>query len=116
MERTFTTQEVALRDGKNGNPTWMIYRDGVYDITEYLKLNEHPGGNDMIVECAGKDATKEMDDFGHSKSALAMLKKYKIGELNQCDQSKFQKQSAENFSDGLPEKRRSKKRMFIFCG
>lgn len=34
--REFTRQEVALRDGKNGNPTWVIIRDMVYDVTPYL--------------------------------------------------------------------------------
>lgn len=34
--REFTRQEVALRDGKNGNPTWVIIRDMVYDVTAYL--------------------------------------------------------------------------------
>lgn len=34
--REFTRQEVALRDGQNGNPTWVIIRDMVYDVTPYL--------------------------------------------------------------------------------
>ncbi|EDS31744.1 cytochrome b5 [Culex quinquefasciatus] len=78
--REFTRQEVALRDGKNGNPTWVIIRDMVYDVTPYL--NEHPGGSELIADFAGKDATKDFDDFGHSGTAMSQLKLYKVGELN----------------------------------
>ncbi|KAL1379307.1 hypothetical protein pipiens_014995 [Culex pipiens pipiens] len=115
--REFTRQEVALRDGKNGNPTWVIIRDMVYDVTPYL--NEHPGGSDLIAEFAGKDATKDFDDFGHSGTAMSQLKLYKVGELNMCDRAKFQKKGSEWLPDGacvLPPKSKSKRRRFIFCG
>lgn len=35
----------------------------------------------MIGDVAGKDCTKEFDDFGHSSDAKQILKKFKIGEL-----------------------------------
>lgn len=35
----------------------------------------------MITDVAGRDATKEFDDFGHSSDAKQILKKYIIGEL-----------------------------------
>ncbi|XP_053688711.1 cytochrome b5-like [Sabethes cyaneus] len=115
--REFTRQEVALRNGKDGNPTWIIIRDMVYDVTEYL--DEHPGGGELITEFAGKDGTRDFDDFGHSGGAMDLLKKFKIGELNLCERAKFQKKGSEWTPDGacvLPQKKRSKRRMFIFCG
>ena len=34
------------------NGIWVIYKDGVYDITKFV--NNHPGGSDKIVLAAGK--------------------------------------------------------------
>lgn len=35
----------------------------------------------MIADVAGKDATKDFEDFGHSSDAKQTLKQFKIGEL-----------------------------------
>lgn len=78
--KEYTREDVALRDGKNGNPTWIIIRDMVYDVTDYL--DEHPGGPELVTDFAGRDGTKDFDDFGHSGAAMELLKKFKIGELN----------------------------------
>jgi len=42
---------------------------------------QHPGTPELIEEHAGKDATIEFDDFGHSSDAKKILKEYLIGEL-----------------------------------
>jgi cytochrome b involved in lipid metabolism len=42
---------------------------------------QHPGTPELIEEYAGKDATIEFDDFGHSSDARKILKEYLIGEL-----------------------------------
>lgn len=44
-------------------------------------LEEHPGGEEVILEVAGKDATKEFDVIGHSKAAQNMVLKYQVGVL-----------------------------------
>lgn len=53
----------------------------VYDATGYL--GQHPGGADIILACAGQDAT---DDFmaAHSGRAKELLKAFHIGELVAC--------------------------------
>jgi nitrate reductase (NAD(P)H) len=56
---------------------WLIIHKKVYDVSSYL--SSHPGGAEIILSCAGKDATREFDDIGHSKSAIRTLAKYEIG-------------------------------------
>jgi len=38
---------------------WVVLNDKVYDVTKFLP--SHPGGRDVIIEQAGRDATKVFD-------------------------------------------------------
>lgn len=60
----------------------MIYGK-VYDITRFVE--EHPGGEEVLFEQAGGDATESFDDVGHSYDAKEMLKQYYIGDLHPDD-------------------------------
>lgn len=51
----------------------------MYDVTKYV--DEHPGGVDVIVESAGKDADDLFEATGHSNTARKDLAKYLIGSL-----------------------------------
>lgn len=51
-----------------------------YLIFHYFSL-QHPGGEEVLIEQAGKDATEEFEDVGHSSDAREIMQKYKIGEL-----------------------------------
>ncbi|TXG63076.1 hypothetical protein EZV62_010070 [Acer yangbiense] len=59
---------------------WLIISGKVYDVTPFL--DDHPGGDEAMINVTGKDATNDFDDVGHSKSALDMLQKYYVGEIN----------------------------------
>ncbi|CAG9766458.1 unnamed protein product [Ceutorhynchus assimilis] len=77
----YTLEDVKVHNGKGkgDSSVWIIYRDCVYDVTDYLE--DHPGGGDLIMEHAGKNCTRAFDDFGHSSDAKRKLKEFKIGEI-----------------------------------
>ncbi|XP_054164477.1 cytochrome b5-like [Oppia nitens] len=61
------------------NDCWLIIYDLVYDVTNFLA--EHPGGEYIVMESAGRDATLVFRGSRHSKDATDMLDKYCIGIL-----------------------------------
>ncbi|KAF9420121.1 hypothetical protein HW555_003534 [Spodoptera exigua] len=71
------TDEVKRHNTRKS--VWMVIRNEVYDVTSFV--DEHPGGEDPMLDAAGQDATIAFEDIGHSEDAKAMLKKYKIGSL-----------------------------------
>ncbi|XP_078046400.1 cytochrome b5 isoform X2 [Augochlora pura] len=75
--KTITLDEVAWHD--TADSCWIVIRDFVYDCTDFL--NNHPGGSDVILEYAGRDATLSFIGTGHSKAAKLSLERYLIGEL-----------------------------------
>jgi len=60
---------------------WMVIDNKVYDVTKFLV--EHPGGEDIMLDSAGRDATREFEDVGHSGDARQQLAKLQIGVLRE---------------------------------
>ena len=58
---------------------WMSIHGKVYDVTKYLE--DHPGGEEVLMDRGGKDATEDYEDVGHSNEARKTLNRYEIGEL-----------------------------------
>ncbi|KAK2722394.1 cytochrome b5-like [Artemia franciscana] len=82
VEKTFTRKEVEAHNcTKEG--AWIIIHDGIYDVSKFL--DEHPGGEEVLLEQAGKDGTAEFEDVGHSSDARDMMKDYKIGVLDEAE-------------------------------
>ena len=55
----------------------------MYDVTPFL--DEHPGGEEILLENAGIDSSENFEDVGHSSDAREMLEEYYIGELHEDD-------------------------------
>ncbi|KAF0314228.1 Cytochrome b5 [Amphibalanus amphitrite] len=62
---------------------WMVIHDRVYNVTKFL--DEHPGGEEVLKDMAGKVATENFEDVGHSTDAREMMKEFQIGELAEED-------------------------------
>lgn len=78
--RIYTHEDLATHNTPSS--CWVSRRGKVYDITSFL--NDHPGGDDVIMEFAGKDVEEVMKDkteHEHSDSAYEMLEEYIIGRL-----------------------------------
>lgn len=71
---------------------WMIINNKVYDITQFL--DEHPGGEDILLESSGRDATREFEDVGHSDEARAQLDELVIGDFREPTEEELEKAKA----------------------
>lgn len=71
----------------------MIIHDKVYDVTRFLE--DHPGGEDILVESSGRDATREFEDVGHSADARAQLDDLYIGDVRQATEEELAKAKEE---------------------
>jgi len=107
--KKFTKKEVA--DHKDKKSTWLIIHDNVYDVTEFLE--EHPGGEEVLLEQAGKDATEHFEDVGHSTDARTLMKQYCIGELVDAEKSSASQKEKKWGSDAEPEEASSWKSWLI---
>ncbi len=78
----YTMTEVARHD--NRNDCWFVIDGFVYDVTQFIKSGQHPGGDAVVAGC-GKDATElfKTRPMGsgtpHSKIAEENAKKFIIG-------------------------------------
>ncbi|CAN6568376.1 unnamed protein product [Malus baccata var. baccata] len=52
----------------------------VYDVTPFLE--EHPGGDEVLLLAVEKDATDDFNDVGHSDSAREQMEKYYVGKVD----------------------------------
>lgn len=78
--RIYTTEDVAAHS--RSDDCWIVREGKIYDVTRFLP--DHPGGDDLILEHAGKDISGLMEDeneHAHSASAFEMLDEYVVGKI-----------------------------------
>lgn len=64
-------------EANQARQTWIVIREKVYDVTKFIDL--HPGGEEVLMDAKGKDASAIFEDVGHSHEAIKMMKDYCIG-------------------------------------
>ncbi|KAH7143563.1 cytochrome b5-like heme/steroid binding domain-containing protein [Dactylonectria macrodidyma] len=78
MSQLFTLEDVSKQSTDKGG--LIIIDKHVYDITDYMP--KHPGGDDILIEVLGRDASEGFHEVGHSAEAMEELKALKVGELD----------------------------------
>ncbi|CAH3020124.1 unnamed protein product [Porites evermanni] len=96
------TKKYTLEEVKKHNQagsSWLVIDNKVYDVTKFL--DEHPGGEEVLLEQAGGDATENFEDVGHSSDARELMLTYLIGEL--ADEDKIQVKGKEKKTTSVEE-------------
>lgn len=76
----YTAEDVS--NHKTTASCWISREGKVYNVTEFL--NDHPGGDDLILKYAGQDVgsiMKDQAEHDHSESAYDMMDEYAVGRL-----------------------------------
>ncbi|XP_077227720.1 cytochrome b5, seed isoform-like [Tasmannia lanceolata] len=73
--KAFTLSQVSVHSSKQD--CWVIIHGKVYDVTKFLE--EHPGGEDVLIQVSGRDATEAFEEIGHSVSAISLMSNYLVG-------------------------------------
>lgn len=94
-KKIITLQE--MKEHKNSKSLWIAIHDSVYDVTKFI--DEHPGGEEVLLEQGGGYATEAFEDVGHSTDARELMKDYFIGELAEADREAKTPQKKSSASD-----------------
>ena len=96
MSKIFTFEEIEAHNTRDD--LWMVIDGKVYDCTSFL--DEHPGGEEVMIDCGGIDATGPFDDIGHSEDAREMLEPLLIGVIDPKSVASNASSSATSTSSG----------------
>ncbi|EFX03414.1 cytochrome b5 [Grosmannia clavigera kw1407] len=75
--KELTYQDVAEHNTKND--LYMVIHSKVYNVTKFV--DEHPGGEEVLLDVGGQDATEAFEDVGHSDEARETLAQLLVGPL-----------------------------------
>ena len=67
MTRTFTREQLAQFDGKEGRPAYLAYRGQVYDLTNSFLWMK---GRHQALHEAGRDLTEALEEAPHGTDLL----------------------------------------------
>ncbi|KAI1632869.1 putative cytochrome b5 [Biscogniauxia mediterranea] len=76
-DKVFTYSDVAEHNTKKD--LYLVIHDKVYDSTKFV--DEHPGGEEVLLDVGGQDATEAFEDVGHSDEARETLEQLLVGTL-----------------------------------
>ncbi|KAL8546658.1 hypothetical protein ACS0TY_006398 [Phlomoides rotata] len=102
MAKIFTLDDVAEHNTQND--CWLTIFGKVLDVTSFL--DEHPGGDEVLLKATGKDATAEFLDVGHTHDAWEKLDTFCIGEID--------KSTIPNDTEATPSQKQAQKSNYIY--
>mmetsp|Transcript_2290 Transcript_2290/g.3334 ORF Transcript_2290/g.3334 Transcript_2290/m.3334 type:complete len:99 (+) Transcript_2290:84-380(+) len=73
----YTLEEVARHNSPDD--LWIVVYGKVYDVTEWQ--HDHPGGDDILNNNAGKDVSALFRSVGHSPDAMEIRPNFMVGRL-----------------------------------
>ncbi|KAA1075427.1 hypothetical protein PGT21_035872 [Puccinia graminis f. sp. tritici] len=78
-DKDFTFEELS----KLSTPSnlHLVISGKVYAVAKFLE--EHPGGDEVLLTEAGKDATESFEDVGHSEEARTLMEQFYVGTCKQ---------------------------------
>ncbi|CAO1430269.1 unnamed protein product [Diamesa serratosioi] len=107
--KLYSLAEVGKHNSNRSS--WITIHNDVFDVTQFL--NEHPGGEEVLLEQAGKEATESFEDVGHSSDARELMKKYKVGELIESERKKVPEKTQPDWSSSEKQEENSLKQWLI---
>jgi len=77
MSQELTYADVSSHASKKD--LYLVIHDKVYNSSSFV--DEHPGGEEVLLDVGGQDATEAFEDVGHSDEAREILEGLLIGTL-----------------------------------
>ncbi|KLO07506.1 cytochrome b5 [Schizopora paradoxa] len=78
-ETTKIVTLAELQENSKREKLYILLHGKVYNVTNFI--DEHPGGDEVVLAEAGKDATEAFEDVGHSDEARGLLKDMFVGDF-----------------------------------
>ncbi|RJE21508.1 Cytochrome b5 [Aspergillus sclerotialis] len=75
--KELTLKEIAEHNTKKD--LYLVIHEKVYDCSRFV--DEHPGGEEVLLDVAGQDATEAFEDVGHSDEARETLSGLYVGDV-----------------------------------
>ncbi|KAF2260694.1 cytochrome b5 [Lojkania enalia] len=76
-DKEFTYSDVSEHNTKKD--LYVVIHDKVYNASSFI--DEHPGGEEVLLDVGGQDATEAFEDVGHSDEAREILDGLLVGKL-----------------------------------
>ncbi|KAF2123931.1 cytochrome b5 [Dothidotthia symphoricarpi CBS 119687] len=80
-DKEYTYSDVSEHNTKND--LFVVVHDKVYDCSSFV--DEHPGGEEVMLDVGGQDSTEAFEDVGHSDEAREILDGLLVGTLKRQD-------------------------------
>ncbi|KAL6172414.1 hypothetical protein ACJQWK_01579 [Exserohilum turcicum] len=76
-DKEFTYSDVSEHNTKKD--LYIVVHDKVYNASSFV--DEHPGGEEVLLDVGGQDSTEAFEDVGHSDEAREILEGLLVGKL-----------------------------------